>query len=497
LKDPLGILDVIDRLDVGPVRLEPRRFFVPYKVSQKGKIDTIDLIYKFEEDVFDVEDAESRNLAEMIGIQIALNYGLFCKAIVFHGTFDSADRRFIIDMARITAREIFVKKFLEPNPFLIGEASDLPPAKYDDYLRAKITFNGSQTAEPARRRGRSWSADQSRYAVLSSGGKDSLLSFGLLNEIGYDTHPIYVNESGRHWYTALNAYRFSDRHYPNTSRVWTNADRVFNWMLRHMPFIRPDFNRLRTDEYAVRLWTLAVFIFGALPVLRKRGIGLLVIGDEYDTTRRMHYKGIPHYDGLYDQSRYFDNALSRYYQQKGWGVRQFSLIRSLSELLIEKILAERYPELQRHQVSCHATHMVGDRVRPCGRCEKCRRIVGMLMALGVNPSNCGYTKTQIAQALMVLANVQLRQDAASAQQMAFMLSKKRMVQFDPRAVLSARQHPEIMKIRFDPEKSPESEIPPELRERLVRIYLQHADTIACRRGQRWIDHGGRRSRCPL
>ncbi|MFH1350798.1 MAG: creatininase family protein [Pseudomonadota bacterium] len=43
-----------------------------------------------------------------------------------------------------------------------------------------------------------------------------------------------------------------------------------------------------------------------------------------DTTRRLSLQGITHYDGLYDQSRYFDNALTRYFHRKGWGISQFS-----------------------------------------------------------------------------------------------------------------------------------------------------------------------------
>ncbi len=63
----------------------------------------------------------------------------------------------------------------------------------------------------------------------------------------------------------------------------------------------------------------------------------------------------------------------------------------MSELLIENILAERYPELQRHQVSCHAAHKEGERIKPCGRCEKCMRIVAMLSAMDADPTLCGYT----------------------------------------------------------------------------------------------------------
>src|SRR5678809_396362 len=90
----------------------------------------------------------------------------------------------------------------------------------------------------------------------------------------------------------------------------------------------------------------------------------LLLGNEIDTSRRLSHKGIPHYDGLYAQRRWFDNALSRYYARKGWGVSQFSVLRPLSELLIEKLLVQRYPDLQREQVSCHATHVEGGRILP-------------------------------------------------------------------------------------------------------------------------------------
>ncbi len=49
----------------------------------------------------------------------------------------------------------------------------------------------------------------------------------MINEIGREVHPVFVNESGRHWFTALNAYRhFRDR-VPNTGRVWVNCYHVY------------------------------------------------------------------------------------------------------------------------------------------------------------------------------------------------------------------------------------------------------------------------------
>ncbi|MEJ2723707.1 MAG: hypothetical protein P8175_03505 [Deltaproteobacteria bacterium] len=484
--DPLNILCVIDRMDVGPVRVERNRLLSPYRVTVNDHSDTEELIYRFEQSVFAPDETASVNLASMIAAQVAINYGLFCKDIVFHGLFDRHDQRLIKEAAENTAREIFVKKFLEPNPFLVGAAAKLRPVKARRFLRAHLLFENREGAPPAAAtKPQPWSVSASKHAVLSSGGKDSLLSFSLLKEMGFEVHPIFLNESGRHWFTALNAYRYFAGNIPNTARVWTNADRVYNWMLRHFPFVRHDHASIRSDEYPIRLWTVAVFLFGALPLLRKRGIGRLVIGDEYDTTRRLSYQGITHYDGLYDQSRYFDNTLTRYFQSKGWGVRQFSLLRPLSELLIEKVLVERYPEVQRLQVSCHAAHKEGERVKPCGRCEKCRRIVGMLLALGGDPTKCGYTSQQIEHCLRTIAVNGVHQISDDAEHLAFLLREKGLIEGTRLGKVRARSRGETMKVRFDPERSPVEDVPVDIRESLYRIYLQHAEGAVSRSGRVW------------
>jgi creatinine amidohydrolase/Fe(II)-dependent formamide hydrolase-like protein len=477
-------MQVFDRLEIGPVKLEHRRLMAPYRLFWDGKEDRTELIYSYEETVFDPLEPESRNLADMIAAQVALNYGLFCRSIVFHGTFDKVDRRFIHDMAENTAREIYVKKFLEPNPFLTGALAQLPAVKKQKYLRATVEFPETPSHK-FKTKWQLWSSDRQRHCILSSGGKDSLLSYGLINEIGREVHPIFVNESGRHWFTALNAYRHFKDNIPNTARVWVNSDRLFSWMLQRMPFIRKDFAQIRSDEYPIRLWTVAVFLFGVLPLLRKRGIGRLLIGDEYDTSVRKTNNGIPHYDGLYDQSIYFDHALSRYFMRKGWNISQFSILRPLSELLIEKILVERYPDLLRQQTSCHATHKEGERVYPCGHCEKCRRIVAMIKSIGADPTQCGYSPSQVQNCLEQLPRKGVSQEAAGARQLFFMLAQKGLIDEKELPSKTVREHPEILKMRFDSKSSPINSIPTDLRKPLFRIFKKHTSGAVLRSGRKW------------
>ena len=476
---PADPLLVIDRLVLEGVRLERRRLVADYAVEAGGRVERTELTYRFEEDAFAPEEPASQNLAAMIAAQVALNYGPFCRELVFRGAFDAADRKFLAEFAENTAREIWVNKLLKPNPFLTGAAAALPQVALERYCQAELVFPDEppQAAAP-------WPTERSRYAVLSSGGKDSLLSFGLLGELGHEVHPIFLNESGRHWYTALNAYRHFAEHHQQTARVWTSSDRFFSWMLRQLPFVRQDFARVRSDAYPVRLWTLAVFLFGALPLVRRRGIGRIVIGNEYDTSVRATHEGIPHYAGLYDQSRWFDNAMSRYFRRKGWGLAQFSLLRPLSELLIEKILVERYPELQRLQMSCHATHVEDGVVKPCGACEKCRRIVGMLMALGAEPGRQGYTPEQVARCLASLATEGVHQELAGAEQMAWLLAERGLLPRD--GPLAPRRHDEVLAMRFDRERSPWDAMPADLRPGVWGLVLEHATGAVERRGRAWL-----------
>jgi len=485
LNDLFSVLTVFDRLEVGPVKLESKRLIAPYRLHLNGQEHRTELIYRYEQTVFEPSEPESQNLADMIAAQVALNYGLFCRAIVFHGRYDHIDQRFLRDMAENTAREIYVKKFLEPNPFLAGEAANLSPVKKTKYLQAELVFSAVK-GDKSGLQWKLWATDKNRHGVLSSGGKDSLLSYGLLNEIGREVHPIFVNESGRHWFTALNAYRHFKQNDANTARVWTNSDRLFAWMLRRMPFIRQDFADVRSDQYPIRLWTVAVFLFGVLPIVRRRGIGRLIIGDEYDTTVRKTIHGITHYDGLYDQSILFDRALSRYFMRKGWSVSQFSLLRPMSELMIEKVLAQRYPQLLQHQISCHAAHQEGERIYPCGKCEKCRRIVSMLLALDKDPRQCGYREPQIGACLKGFATRGVSQEIPALRHLGFLLGQKGLIDISPNLKKMYKEQPQILNLRFDTANSPLNAIPMDLRQPLLNILRENIQGALRRSGRRWV-----------
>ncbi len=476
---------VLKKLSVSQIQIEPKKVKAVYSVhKESGDVNSFELIYSYAQSYFSKNNAEDINLASMMLAQVALNYGLFFEEIEFDGLYDKTDQRFLIDMMENTSREILTNKLLIRNEFLKAPFNELKPEKKQRYTQAKIIFNNTlfQDVKLIKELAET---DQDKYTILSSGGKDSLLTYGIIKEIGIP-YPVFINEAGRHWFTAVNSYRYYQDTEPNTEKPWCNSDRLFSWMLKHLPFIKENYANIRADIYPIRLWTVAVFLFGVLPITRKKGIGNILIGDEYDTTISSNHNGISHYSGLYDQSKYFDNALTRYYVQKGWGIRQYSIIRSLGELLIMKILIKRYPKLQKHQISCHAAHEVDGRMYPCGKCEKCRRIIGMLKALDENPERCGYSPEQIKYGLTALENKSIKQIGSDASHLYDLLLGKQLIENNEFTRKVAKPYPEIEKLRFDLERSNLEDLPKHIRKPLFDILSRYANGAVRRIGQKWV-----------
>lgn len=477
-------LVVLSKLSVHQIIVEPKRVKASYTLMKRdGSTVSNELIYSYDTVYFDKKKAEDVNLASMMLAQVALNYGLFCETIEFDGLYDETDKSFLRDMMENTSREILVNKFLHKNEFLKPPYDAVLSEKMDRYSAAKIEFVNADFAHLELKK-TSCKTDLDQYCILSSGGKDSLLTYGIIKEIG-EAHPVFINESGRHWFTAINSHKYYKEVEPNTAKPWCNSDRIFNWMVRQMPFIKENFQNIRADIYPIRLWTVAVFLFGTLPIVRKRNIGNVLIGNEYDTTVKGSHKGISHYNALYDQSKYFDNALTRYYKRKGWNIYQYSVLRSLSELLILKVLVKRYPELQAQQVSCHAAHEENGQMLPCGKCEKCRRIVGMLKALNEDPKRCGYSDAQIEKALIDLSERSVKQIGSDAAHLYYLLVSQGLIVKNEHVSRLTKEHPEIVKLRFDNERSMIGDLPKHIRKPLFDILLKYSDGAVRLHERKW------------
>ncbi len=344
------------------------------------EIKKFDLTIKYENGL----DHKNIPLLRMAFFMPLLNYGLFTKKFNLEFPISKIDLSLLNKLNTVFSRDIFVNKILRRRtnyilPEFIPDENDIDNEDANpnsEIIPLKVVDNSAITVN----------IDSTRCGVLSSGGKESLLTYGILKEIGAEVYPLYVNESGGHWRTAIPAYKYHLKNEENTRRVWTNVDRFYNFMLDNLKFIRPDHRKVWADTYPIRLCIFPFYIFALLPIFVENNIGNLLIGSEFDDLRvTPQYRGINHYFGVYDQHQDYDFEMNKWYNQRILGMVQWSAVRNISGLIVERILTRRYSQLASLQRSCHSCHFENKEIVPCGMCSKCLGVLLFLFANDVDP----------------------------------------------------------------------------------------------------------------
>ncbi len=385
-----------------------------------GNETTFELKIRYQEKA-DEKHLETYRMAMAMPL---MNYGLFAKAIRLDFPVSRADKKLLDDLLDTFSRDIFVNKLVRRRTAHLIEkylpkGDDVNPKNARPRAVIKARKVVPDRPLPGRAVCMGAHPDKSfpqemmekKCGILSSGGKEALLTYSMLKELGADVHPIYVNESGGHWRTALTAYRWHLAKEPNTCRVWTNVDRFYLFMLDNLRIVKKDHRRIPGDTYPIRLCIFPVYLFQLLPVFRERGIGNLLIGSEFDDPRcEWTYSGIKHYFGIYDQHQDFDIRMDKWYAARMPGMRQWSALRPVSGLIVERILTKRYPEAAKHQRSCHSCHFEKGKIVPCGKCTKCLGIMLFLRANNTDPRIMGYRMVDVQAFPERLTATKLRLD---------------------------------------------------------------------------------------
>ena len=396
-----------------------------------------------------------------------LNYGLFTKEIRLTYPLCNSDYSLLKDLLEIFSTDIFINKLVrKKNPYILPEYKLAEEEVTEKNANPMATLKAVCILEDSPV---SSVLDENSCGVLSSSGKESLLSYAMLKEAGAKVYPLYINESGGHWRTALQAYRYHKKTEPNTGRVWINVDRFYTFMLDHMKIIRPDHRQVWSDTYPIRLCIFPVYVFYLLPVFASKKIGNLLIGSEFDDSRiSPFYKGIRHYYGVYDQTQDFDLRMEKWYKLRMPGMRQWSAVRPITGLVEEKILTSRYPELARLQRSCHSCHFQGKEILPCGECSKCLGIQLFLKANNVSATIMGYSKKNIELFSSRYAKGGLRLDDDEREHAAFLSSK-----YDPS--IKGTEHTHVESIHLHKETGDVSLVPKQFRKKLIEIIQQYTN----------------------
>jgi hypothetical protein len=412
----------------------------------------------------------------LASVMPVLNYGLFSKEIKLLYPISESDISLLNDFLDIFTEDIFINKFVRrKNPYILPQFLPLDHEITAENSKpiAKIIPLATLKDIPI-----SQECKVNSCGVLSSGGKESLLTYAMLKEIGAEVHPLYVGESGGHWRTALPAYRQFVKNEPNTGRVWTNVDQFYTFMLDNMRIIRSDHRRIWSDTYPIRLCIFPVYVFLLLPVFARRKIGNLLIGSELDDPRASSlFRGIKHYFGVYDQTQDFDLRMEQWYQRRIPGMRQWSAVRSLSGLIVERILTKRYPELARVQRSCHSCHFEKGEIVPCGYCSKCQGVLLFLLANEVDPAIMQYDKEAVLALPERVSEGKLRLDE-DERDYAIFLSQLPSLQ--------GKKNPHVETIHLNKPTSDIELIPERFRIPLLKIMTEYTAGFTKLEGDSWI-----------
>jgi len=406
-----------------------------------------------------------------------LNYGLFSKKFKLNFSLSESDYEILNSLNRIFSKDIFVNKILrrranyilleyipkeenvrpeDANPITIIK----PNRIYED---EKITSD----------------LDKNSCGILSSGGKESLLTYGILNEIGCKTYPLYVNESGGHWRTAIPAYRYHKLIDNKTQRVWTNIDRFYVFMLDNLKFIRSDHRKVWADTYPIRLCIFPFYVFLLLPIFTDKKIGNLLIGSEFDDLRtNPEYLGIKHYYGIYDQHQDYDVLMNKWFSKRIPGLFQWSAVRNISGLIVEKILVNRYPDVAKYQRSCHSCHFQNDEVVPCGICSKCMGVLLFLLANKADPKIMNFKNQHIDNFFKNVNSSNLRLDEDEKNQSFYLIGYKEKIS-------NIKPVDHVEKIHINKKTCNPNFIPEHLRFKIMRIINNYSTGKCELKNNKW------------
>ncbi len=420
---------------------------------------------------YDFPISMNRQDLRLLALIPLVNYSLFTEEIEAEFPIAQQDYDFIKKMMVINSREIYVNKLLKRGmefyrEEFIPKSPSEEEASYSPILNFEIEQNSRTALE-----------SNGSVAIMSSGGKDSLLTYGIMKEIGANVYPIFVNESGGHWKTASVAYDHFQANHQNTLRIWTTVDRFYRKMSSKVKALNDRALTMWSDTYPVRLFIFPVYIFSSIPYYTKFGISGVMKGDEFDDPRGFPPEyGIRHYYGIYDQTQTFDQELNSYFHSIGYNLKFYSALRNITGTVEERILFNRYPDLAKLQRSCHSCHEESGQIIPCGRCTKCDGILLFLSANSIDPRIINYKEQDIVDFSNTYMERKFRLDDDEREHARYLISKGKFGAY--------REH--VEKIHEDPEFTDSRMIEERWREKILAILGEYTKGTTHLENGEWV-----------
>lgn len=221
-----------------------------------------------------------------------------------------------------------------------------------------------------------------RAIILFSFGKDSLLTYGLLNELGIKIFLIFMREPQS---------SFENAHKKKL------ADRFYNKLNEEVIFFPLSIGRLRQSEGLCWGWDiiLSQYTFLLLPYFFSLKTKYLFFGNEQSCNFYLTDKEGFFVNPVVEQSVFGMQHLNDIPKQFSINTHIGSLVEPIHEIFITYILHRRYPEIGRFQMSCFSEKEEAKKRRWCGVCEKCARMYIFLRAFNFSPERVGFYENML------------------------------------------------------------------------------------------------------
>ncbi len=219
--------------------------------------------------------------------------------------------------------------------------------------------------------------------VGTSFGKDSLLTYAVAGEIGLEPEMVYVIEQSMTYeqkHKTELARRFKDEFGKELNVLRHETGKFRDYPYLEVPFTEMGWG-LQTTEYALELIPFAYAL---------KSKYLLFGNEQTAASTYMDAEGRWTVHPCYDQSHHWTVHIDQITQMfSGRSVRTGSLIEPLMDMMIQYILAHRYPQIAKYQMSCFTETESGRDYHWCHNCSICAKMYLMCAGSGIDPQKIG------------------------------------------------------------------------------------------------------------
>lgn len=355
-------------------------FFVSKKISVKPEIEKRGININIDNERLSIVYPRNLWLKYPSFAQKNLSENL-AFALTFHLPFIAGTNLLQYKMARPQTTEIIKEGFRSSLP----STAMLKSEKTSELLKkfAEIQYSFNENSKKNTVPFPYQSAQQSAVSTFTF-GKDSLLTYGLCQDLGIKIHPVFVKEP------------LTERENVQKEKLAKEFEEEFKkkiLFINNEVGIARETYKDKSDEgwYGWEL-QLTHFEMILLPVVFAKKAQYLFFSNEQSCNDKFQDNEGFWCNPVYEQSSEWMLKMEEIAKMIGMeDLKIASLLEPIHDIAIIKILNNRYPELAKYQMSCGEEDRPeqGNDYRWCEACSKCARVYIFLLANNADPKKVG------------------------------------------------------------------------------------------------------------